>query len=321
MGDIMHIVYCGDAAYVPMIGISMTSVVWNNLDSRIVFHLLVDDLRQRDAVRLQAFGRLYRNVAGIRVHRIDGGRPEMKVFRQLDSSYPESVNYRLLLPELLEDTVERVLYLDGDVICRGSIRTLWETNMGEALVAGVRDPLEQMHFQRVGGKVYVNTGVLLMDLAGWRRANILEKVLDFYRQSGYLGYPDQDAINVTCRGYVLDLPSHWNYPVSCNFTVKGRRNDIAPEARLCHFLGPVTKPWNVTCLDPRAKLWTCYRERSFWAGRPQNGSDNPELVAEMRSIRRQLEDGDGRQAFRRYRRLIKALGCRFEPILLQSAAR
>lgn len=312
----MHIVFCGDSKYVPMLGISMTSVVWNNLDSRIVFHLLVDEVQPKDLVRLEHFVKLYRNVAGVQVHKIPADWPEMKFFSSMDSPYPVAVNYRLLLPKILGDEVQKILYLDGDIICRGSIAELWQADLGSLLAAGVPDPLEAMHRRRLPEvKRYVNSGVLLMNLQLWRQENILGRAMECYQTMKDFGYPDQDVINRVCNGRIGLLPQSWNYPVSCNFAVQGRRNDIVPEARLCHFLGPVTKPWYVTCLDPRAQLWRSFRERSFWRDQPMSGAGS-ELEAEMRQIVRMFEDGQEAPAFARYRRLITRQRPQFEPMVL-----
>lgn len=236
MADTMHIVYCGDRDYVPMLGISMTSVIWSNLDSRLVFHLLLDGVHDRDLRLLQDFSRMYRNVDEVKLHYIDAECPEMKVFAGVRSEYALPVNYRLLLPRILDDEVTKALYLDGDIICRGSLAALWQTDMTGMLAAGVTDPLEKMHLRRTGLKSYVNSGVLLMNLARWREQDILPELMAFYEGKEHLGFPDQDAINTVCAGKIRSLPQKWNYPVSCNFTAPGRRNDIAPEAVLCHFL-------------------------------------------------------------------------------------
>ena len=312
----IHVVYCGDVNYVPMLGISMTSVIWNNPEERLAFHLLVDDIHKQDLAKLQKMLQLYRNVESIQVHRIPADSPELAVFCSVKSSYAAAVNYRLLLPKILGTEVRRVLYLDGDVICCASLAELQQTDLSGILAAGVPDPLEAMHKKRMRLEHYVNSGVLLINLELWRSQDILGQLISFYQKNEQLGYPDQDAINTVCQKHLMLLPQRWNYPVSCNFTTEGRSNEIAPDAVFCHFLGPITKPWYVTCLDIRAELWRSYRARSFWYGMALHGSGT-KLEDEMRVITRMFEDGDGQAAYQRYRALIRGRDPRFEPIVLK----
>jgi|GEM_PF-284475 len=312
----MHIVYCGDAAYVPAIGVSMTSVIWSNIGRVISFHLLLDNVTKSDMERLQAFGNMYRSVAGLQIYRVRPDRPELALFKQANSTYTPAASYRLLAASLLPAEVDRVLYLDGDVICRSPLDALWQTELGENLAAGVNDPLQAMHQQRTGITDYVNSGVLLIDLAAWRQENVTGQILDCFRQhAAELRYPDQDAINRVCRGRILHLPQKFNYPVSCNFAAAGLPNQLSADAVLCHFVGPVAKPWFITCLDPRAALWQQNCDRSFWPDFVLSGTEA--MRDEMTAVRRLFEDGEEQAAFRRYRALIRKVDGRFEPVVLR----
>ena len=44
---------------------------------------------------------------------------------------------RLFLDKLLPEEVEKVLYLDGDVLNTGSLKELWSLDMGESSAAAV----------------------------------------------------------------------------------------------------------------------------------------------------------------------------------------
>jgi lipopolysaccharide biosynthesis glycosyltransferase len=50
---------------------------------------------------------------------------------------------RLLVPGALPADVERVLYLDCDVLCTNSLKPLFEIDMGTAPVGAVRDPFNR----------------------------------------------------------------------------------------------------------------------------------------------------------------------------------
>ena len=316
MGKVRHVVYCGDAKYVPIIGISMASVVWNNPGEQLCFHLLLEGIRQEDSDRLGRFYALYRNVAEIHVHCIPADCPEMKVFQGVKSSYSVAVNYRLLLPRLLGEDIGEVLYLDGDVICQQSLAPLWQEPLtNEEWVAGVADPMEAMHRKRTGLAAYINSGVLRMNLDAWRQEHIREKALAFYEAADFLGYPDQDAVNFLCAGHIRPMRREYNFPAACNFALAGVPGYIPAEARLVHFVGPVAKPWQVICLDSRATLWERFKGCSFWFDMPVEGGTDVMAATEMRAIRQLLAQGEEHPAYERYCALLKKLGCQFHPAL------
>lgn len=125
---------------------------------------------------------------------------------------------RLRLPSLLD--AERVLYLDSDLFVGRDIGELWETDLNECLVAAARDPLvrvlandwpwpadPQVDLQAP----YFNTGVLLMDLRGWRRERIEDRALEELRAAPQqFRFWDQTVLNPLLRGRVHWLPDFWN---------------------------------------------------------------------------------------------------------------
>ncbi|MCQ2181886.1 MAG: glycosyltransferase family 8 protein [Bacteroidales bacterium] len=112
--------------------------------------------------------------------------------------YSAAAEYRLMLPELLPD-YDKVLYLDCDMVVRNDLAVLFSgTDLGENLLGAV--------YERKG---YFNSGFLLMNLSGMREDETslkLMKALD----TDYLEFPDQDALNMVCKGRVKALPPYCN---------------------------------------------------------------------------------------------------------------
>jgi lipopolysaccharide biosynthesis glycosyltransferase len=118
---------------------------------------------------------------------------------------------RLLIPELLPQDIERVLYLDADCIVIADLSPLWQMNMGVAAIAGVRDH-GGWHEGLTGcaRRDYVNTGVLLMNLSVWRRDHLATSTIDLIAENNHFCCPDQTATNLVCDGHKLFLPNGWN---------------------------------------------------------------------------------------------------------------
>ena len=297
MGEVRHIVYCGDEKYVPIIGISMTSVVWNNPGEQLCFHLVLDGIQPENRARLERFYALYRNVAGIRVHIVPKDGPEMAVFQSIRTLYPVGTSYRLLLPQLLGGDIQEVLYLDGDVICRQSLALLFQEALpAEVFAAGVFDADREKHQARLHLREYINAGVLRMNLAAWRREHILERALAYYEQAGELVLPDQDAINCVCAGHIAVLPGKYNYPAGCRMRIDQWDEAVPASACLLHFLGEL-KPWDAVCLDPKRRWWQRWQAASLWWDMPLWGRAVPCIRERMPKIR-QLLDMEGPEAVR-----------------------
>ena len=90
------------------------------------------------------------------------------------SDITNATYYRLLIGELLPQRVGRVIYLDCDMLVCGEISTLWETPLGNSVLAAVRDAGFTQH-DTLGLDVsepYFNAGMMLIDLDHWRRLEV-----------------------------------------------------------------------------------------------------------------------------------------------------
>lgn len=124
--------------------------------------------------------------------------------------------FRLILPELLPET-DRCIYIDCDTLVQGDISRLWNEDISGALVGGVKGHNfalnEKMHKKRLGWPkkkpfIYVNSGVLMFDLDGLRRDDMMTKMLAEIEKNYF--YSDQDIINVACAGKVKYVHPRYN---------------------------------------------------------------------------------------------------------------
>lgn len=111
-------------------------------------------------------------------------------------------------------TVDKVLYVDGDIIVKGDVTELYDIELGNNYAATVRDmggELYKKFNERIGIKEYFNSGVLLMNLKRMRQDNLSKVLLDTK-----LNLPatctcmDQDAFNKVFSGNCVYLPVKYN---------------------------------------------------------------------------------------------------------------
>lgn len=170
---------------------------------------------------------------------------------------------RLFLADLLPD-VERLIYIDADVMVRTDLGALWAEPTNSAAIAAVREVKHPTFATGLPHAVsalsippetpYFNTGVLLMDLGAWRRGDLTRRAVDYIRDYGdTIRFADQDPINAIAAGHVHELEPRWNVQVSADNTrstlgrydsrrgPEFRVNALRDQAAIIHFNG--YKPW------------------------------------------------------------------------------
>jgi lipopolysaccharide biosynthesis glycosyltransferase len=182
--------------------------------------------------------------------------------------------FRLLVGEMLPH-LERVIYIDIDVLIMQNLAELYDMNLGAKTIGAVRGykvmkareananlglsgialqlPAQKYFDEIIGmqGKFYFNAGVLLIDLNRWRAEKVKEKSLDFFDRNVLLLFTDQDALNHVLRDQVLFLEEDWNF-------IPSKNRPITKNTRVIHFAG--RKPWEAAydCDDVEVA------EREYW---------------------------------------------------------
>jgi lipopolysaccharide biosynthesis glycosyltransferase len=231
---------------------------------------------------------------GSRFHPVVGDAARFAHFPE-DPVITRTAYWRILLPELLPD-VDRILYLDGDVMVRRDPGALVDADLGDASTAGVRD-YEWWHASSAGGipgrhdlapaTPYVNTGVLLMSLERWRRRGLAAKVQAFRQATPEARELDQDAINVAVHGDVALLDPRWNVQTPA-FDARWPRipgpgelpspfpwtvvDQVRRDPWIVHFTTD-RKPWRPGCTHPLQRQWLALLARTSWA------DDRPQVLA------------------------------------------
>ena len=126
---------------------------------------------------------------------------------------------RLILADFV--TEDKVLYLDTDAIVRKDISHLWDFEINDYYVIGVKDygvmADDYLQSLNLSGK-YINSGVVLFNLKKIREDNLIPKWFDLINNKK-LRYPDQDAMNIVCTDFECYIPSMYNYIVNVTLEV------------------------------------------------------------------------------------------------------
>jgi lipopolysaccharide biosynthesis glycosyltransferase len=195
-------------------------------------------------------------------------------------TYVSAATYsRLLIPELLPPQVQRVLYLDSDVLVRRDPSPLFAVDLEGAPFGAVQDfaitttDHERSGARRLGiARAYFNAGVLVIDLEAWRTSGLGAAAMRYASEtSEVLSYPDQDALNAVAeRWHALD-PT-WNVQ-TMNVSLARRRwvterrayrrdRALCRTAAVFHYIDQ--KPWMPSCESIGTWAWTRALLRSGW---------------------------------------------------------
>ncbi len=98
------------------------------------------------------------------------------------------------VPELAK--MDRILYLDYDVVCRGSIKEFYETDLDGIEVAGVLDIYGRRfyHYHGLLKQDYMNSGVMLFNVSECLKTGMLNKAVQLCTERWML-LADQSALN------------------------------------------------------------------------------------------------------------------------------
>jgi len=167
--------------------------------------------------------------------------------------FSKEIYYRLMVSEALPKDVDRVLYLDPDIIVNNPVRPLYDIELSGfyfAMAGGVNEAMDLVWKTRLGmplDRKYLNTGVVLFNLEVMRGAYDPAEVLRFIKENeDKLLWPDQDVINALFhdKAIVLD-PDLYNYDAryhALKMLRKGAKAFFKNQVVFVHYMGPL-KPW------------------------------------------------------------------------------
>lgn len=173
------------------------------------------------------------------------------------SYFSKEMYYRILAARLLPETVERVLYLDPDLIVTDSLLEFYHMPLENCFFAGVRDRLQDKrtnpYWKELGftGKnCYINSGVLLCNLTLLRKEQNIQDIYDMLNKQGEkLKFPDQDIINVLYEGKIAVAADRYNLNPNILYFWEYICYNFVPWAvkkpAVIHYMGE-GKPWRVS---------------------------------------------------------------------------
>ncbi len=208
--NIINICLATDKKYLKYAGAVIASILKNaNIDDELSFYVIGDGLNASDEATLHKL-KLIKNC------HIEYIFPDISVLPKgkIISYLTRASLFRLQIADLLPK-LQRIIYLDCDVVVLNSLKELWSTDLGNNIIAGAGDYNSGLNFiqKQIGCEetFYINSGVILFDLEKCRNENVSDKFIEMADKLGSKATLfDQDVINATLKGKIKLLPLKWN---------------------------------------------------------------------------------------------------------------
>ena len=198
-----------------------------------------------------------------------------------ERSIVASHQLQLYLAELLPQELDKVLYLDGDLIVRHSLLPLRNTDLDEKAIAAISDASSGLIeiYNRLKYPFdlgYFNAGVLLVNLKYWREHQVLREFESYMeRHEDSIKYHDQDVLNaVLCKQKIL-MPIKYNLQrgfllMKKNYDYWKAEREIAEalaDPCIVHYTNKF-KPWKIYQENPHPfnSTWDKYQNMTKWKG-------------------------------------------------------
>lgn len=192
--------------------------VFENTSEKITVHLLTDRLlSSKNRNRFEELARQYGQTIVLYDIEIKEKFENVRGLRRVT----KGTLYRLKIPELLSADIDKVIYLDSDILVNLDVRELWDIDFDGKAILAVKDFDTRT---AVKGKLvetgildvenYYNAGVMVWNLDKIRSCyDIYNQAVAFFNEYGEYcdGFTDQHASNAIFKGDIKFIDNKYNY--------------------------------------------------------------------------------------------------------------
>lgn len=261
--NVIPIFMAVDNNYIPFLGVALKSIIDNvSQQNRYEIKVLYTNVTEENKKKIEAYQT--ENV-GIEFVNLSYKLQEIQEKLYTRNYFSNTTYFRLFIPELYPE-YDKAVYIDSDTITLVDIAKLYNTEMGDNLIAGIPDgavqaiPTFQDYVEKVVGvsnyNNYFNAGIIVMNLKALREYKFQEKFLYMLEKIKFEVAQDQDYLNRLCKGRVKLLGFEWNRMPAMG-EQEGERNII-------HYnLG--CKPWYFDNVLYQEYFWKYAEKTEFYA--------------------------------------------------------
>ncbi|TGY61116.1 glycosyltransferase family 8 protein, partial [Limosilactobacillus reuteri] len=246
------IVLNGDYGFLDKIETTIKSIIYHN--QRVKIYVINPDIPHEWFINLNQ----YLNQIGSQI--IDE-KIDQEYLNEVNSSFRGIKNIafaRVLIPEVIKEN--KVLYLDCDIVVNANLDELFNIDLENKWVYGVRDYQVSSEF---------NSGMLLINNKKWKESNLVSSLLEKAKASN-LRNGDQTVINEVFKNKIEELDPSYNYQIGFekaafwgNLQKTTLLLDKIKNPKIIHFITE-DKPFNLVSVNSLRNKWWHYN-RLEWS--------------------------------------------------------
>lgn len=259
----MNVLYSSDENYAKLSMISIASLLENNQDiENICIYYIDAGLSEETKHKLAGIINKFKRT----IHFLSSNSIDVSFIAK--TGYSIAGYYRLLISNLID--VDKILYLDCDTIVLNSLDALWNIDISDVPLAGVRDTVQNYLATSIGmvdNSDYVNAGIMLLNLDYWRTYDCEQSIKSFFDScNGKVPHHDQGIINGVFQGKIKIIDPIYNvmsqyflfskkqlvslYKIN-NFYSDSVIEQSIKNPVIIHFLNKFYgRPWELNCEHP-----------------------------------------------------------------------
>lgn len=244
----MNILVTLDKNYLNPLIVMINSILKSNKDIYLKLYIMNSCLTSDDFIYINSFFEKRLEIIDIKINN--------KMLRDapITDRYPKEMYYRIFAAKYLPKDIDRILYLDPDLVVINSLDKIYNVDMQNyffAAASHVFGPISLFNKIRLqmDEENYINSGVMLMNLNELRRHQNIKEVYKFIEKNKrYLILPDQDVISGLYSSKILPLDPYIYNMTERLYTFKRFRHHvnlkwIKNNTVIIHYCGR-NKPWN-----------------------------------------------------------------------------
>jgi len=260
--NIVPVFMAVDDGYIPFLGVALKSVIENSSkENKYEIKILYTKVSEENKNKIKAY-----ETENVSIEFVDLSSKLHEIEDKLYTRnyFSNTTYFRLFIPELYPE-YDKAVYIDSDTVTLADIADLYNTDMGDNLIAGIPDgvvqaiPVFQEYVEKVVGVIdynnYFNAGIIVMNLKALREYKFQEKFLYMLEKIKFEVAQDQDYMNRLCKGRVKLLGFEWN-----RMPAMGKREGTI---NLVHYnLG--CKPWYFDDVLYQEYFWKYAKKTEFY---------------------------------------------------------
>ncbi len=289
--DEINVAFAADRTYLPHTAAMLASMLEHaDPARRLNLFFLHSDILEHDRALLREVLSAHPRV---QMQEINAGNAFESSYRS-SSRAPSNTTYnRFLLFDLLPD-LNRLLYVDVDMVFQGDVAQIWDTDLGGKPLGAVTDhimtrtltgptltvektvpDLYRYHRDHLGLSddqiaCYFNAGLLLFDFTAMDVPQTSADLMRMAREGQYM-FRDQDIMNAYFKGrtHVLDPRYNVFNTVLSGYTRVPHENHAAAMAAraapvVIHYAAGDYKPWNFAPVPMAEAYWKALIKTPFY---------------------------------------------------------